>query len=73
VIAIQTLDAGCEHADERPERPFDSVVGGTHIDGYINVLKAADSARLEAIQAAGKPVVMVSNDVPGLRCPDRVA
>lgn len=69
VIAIQTLDAGCEHADDTPERPFDSVVGASHIDGYINVLNAADPARLEAIQAVGKPVVMVSNEVPGLHCP----
>jgi diguanylate cyclase (GGDEF)-like protein/PAS domain S-box-containing protein len=69
VIAIQTLDAGREHADDVGARPFDSLVAASHIDGYISVLNAVDPARLEAIQDAGKPVVMVSNEIPGLRCP----
>lgn len=69
VIAIQTLEAGREHADDIGGRLFDSTIGAAHVDGYISLLNGVEPTRLDAIRAAGKPIVMVSNAVPGLPCP----
>ena len=69
VIAIQTLEAGREHADDIGGRLFDSTIGAAHVDGYISILNGVEPGRLDAIRTAGKPVVMVSNEIPGLRCP----
>lgn len=69
VIAIQTLEAGREHADDIGGQLFDSTIGAAHVDGYISILNGVEPARLNAIRSAGKPVVMVSNEIPGFRCP----
>ncbi|HEX7104911.1 MAG TPA: EAL domain-containing protein [Acidothermaceae bacterium] len=69
VIAIQTLQAGREHADDIGGKLFDSTIGAAHIDGYISILNGVDARRLDAIHTAGKPLVLVSNEIPGLSCP----
>lgn len=69
VIAIQTLDAGPEHADDAGPRPYSSRVAWDHVDGFISVLAAAEPKYLAGIQAADKPLVMVSHTAPGVDCP----
>ena len=69
MIAIQTLDAGHINADYVDCPPFDSHLAWRHIDGFVSVVKAASAEFLLEITATGKPLVMVSNEIPDVRCP----
>jgi diguanylate cyclase (GGDEF)-like protein len=69
MVAVQTLDAGTFMAD-LPEPPdFRHEVAWDHISGFIVLLNAVDRAYLEAIRAAGKPVVGVSHREAGFAYP----
>jgi diguanylate cyclase (GGDEF)-like protein len=69
MMAIQTLDAGTFMRD-LPEPPdFRHEVAWDHISGFIVLLNAVDRPYLEAIRAAGKPVVGVSHREPGFPYP----
>ncbi|MEO6713736.1 MAG: diguanylate cyclase, partial [Mycobacteriales bacterium] len=68
VIAIQTLDARL--GDDNPDdSDFQGAVGWDHIDGFVVIINAVSPAYLQSISAAGKPVVMISHEVPGFDCP----
>jgi diguanylate cyclase (GGDEF)-like protein/PAS domain S-box-containing protein len=69
MIAIQTLDAGHVNADFVELPSFDSRLAWDHISGFITVVNAVRPEYLAKIQHAGKPLILVSNDVPGLECP----
>jgi diguanylate cyclase (GGDEF)-like protein len=69
LIGIQTLDAGTVNVD-LPEPPdFRYPVAWDHITAFVTILNSADRAYLTAIQATGKPVVMISDDLAGFPCP----
>jgi diguanylate cyclase (GGDEF)-like protein len=53
-----------------PSRPrIQHRVAWDHIDAFVVILNAADNDYLGAARAAGKPVVVISDDRPGLSCP----
>ena len=68
-IAIQTLDAGAESADFPGQPDFRHPVAWQHISGFIVIIDATSQNYLESLQAAGKPVVVVSHEYPDLDCP----
>ncbi|MCA2218195.1 EAL domain-containing protein [Jidongwangia harbinensis] len=69
IIAIQTLDAGTVNVDLSDPPEFRHPVAWDHISAFVIVLNAVDREYLTAIQATGKPVVMVSDDLDGFPCP----
>ncbi|HTC69164.1 MAG TPA: diguanylate cyclase [Acidothermaceae bacterium] len=69
VIAIQTLDAGHRNADFVQPPEFDSAVGWDHIAGFVAIVNAVPNSYLLRLSQTGKPLVIVSNDVPGVVCP----
>jgi DNA-binding LacI/PurR family transcriptional regulator len=69
IIAIQTLDAGTADIDLAAPPRVRYPVAWDHISACVVILNAADKDYLAAIRAAGKPVVMISDDVPGFSCP----
>ncbi|MDQ1682927.1 MAG: hypothetical protein QOH99_1468, partial [Frankiaceae bacterium] len=69
VIAIQTLEAGLTSMESMVEPDFRMPVADAAIDGYVVVLNSAASDYLRELQDRGKPVVVVSYDIPGLVAP----
>jgi diguanylate cyclase (GGDEF)-like protein len=69
LIAVQTLDAGTFSTDFPEAPPFRHRVAWEHIDGFIVFLNAANAGYLRAAQASGRPVVVISDDPAGVRCP----
>ena len=69
MIAIQTLDAGYLNADFVESPPFNSRLAWDRVSGFVAIVKAARPEHLAAIKQTGKPLVMVSNEIPELRCP----
>jgi DNA-binding LacI/PurR family transcriptional regulator/signal transduction histidine kinase len=73
VIAIQTLDLGYggDGANAELAVPRFAVhAGWDQVAGFIVVINAVEPWYLRALQEAGKPVVLVSNEVEGFRCPE---
>jgi len=68
VIGIQTFDPGDADVDRAVSR-FRRRAGWDHFAGVISLVDAVDSVYLFELQAAGIPVVLVSNEVEGLSCP----
>ena len=68
VIAVQTLDATLGD-DYLGQPPFDTPVAWDQVAGFVSIINAVDRPYLEHIRALGKPIVMVSHEVPGLECP----
>ncbi|MFC6023313.1 EAL domain-containing protein [Plantactinospora solaniradicis] len=69
MVAIQTLGAGTFDFDP-PEPPdFRHPVAWDHVSAFVVILNSASLEYLEAIQRAGKPVIMISDEMPGLSCP----
>jgi len=69
MIAIQTLGAGTFDFDP-PEPPdFRYPIAWDHVDAFIVILNSASKTYLEAIRAAGKPVIMISDEMAGFQCP----
>ncbi len=69
VVAIQTLDAGRTHAEHMHAPEFELPVAAEHLAGCIVVVNAVTESYIRALVRRGTPVVLVSHDVPGLRCP----
>ncbi len=68
VIGIQTFDPGDADVNRAVSR-FRSRAGWNHFAGVIALVDAVNSTYLFELQAAGIPVVLVSNEVEGLTCP----
>jgi diguanylate cyclase (GGDEF)-like protein len=69
MIAIQTLGAGTFDVDP-PEPPdFGHPVAWEHVSAFVVILNSASVSYLDAIRRAGKPVVIISHELPGFRCP----
>ena len=68
VIGIQTFDPGDADVDRAVSR-FRRRAGWDHFAGVISLVDAVDSTYLFELQAAGIPVILVSNEVEGLSCP----
>ena len=68
LIAIQTLDPSLGNLDVRvPE--YTLRAAWDQVAGFIVVVNAVDRAYLEALRDAGKPVVLLSEEVEGFSCP----
>jgi diguanylate cyclase (GGDEF)-like protein len=69
MIAIQTLGAGTFDFDP-PEPPdFRHPIAWDHVSAFIVILNSASLAYLQAIRQAGKPVIMISDEMAGFSCP----
>ncbi len=69
VVAVQTRDGRTDGT-----YPWLPAQAGGHlawdqVDAFITVLDAASEPYLEEIRAQGKPVVMISHQLPGFKCP----
>ena len=69
IIAIQTLDAGTVDRDLSDPPEFHHQVAWDHVSGFVVILNAANKDYLTAIQNTGKPIIMISDNVPGFSCP----
>jgi diguanylate cyclase (GGDEF)-like protein len=69
IIAIQTLDAGTTDIDLSVPPRVRHRVAWDHISACVVILNAADKDFLTAVRHAGKPVIMISDDLPGFSCP----
>jgi len=69
VLAIQTLEAGTYGTDLAAPPDFRLPVGWDRAAGFVVVLNAVDREYLTALRDAGKPVVLISNVVPGFQAP----
>ena len=63
VTLVQTLDAGRTGDDVAPAPDRILPVGWEHLDGFVVVAQAVDAAHVRGLRAAGKPVVMVSDEL----------
>src|SRR3954468_11500084 len=69
MIAIQTLGAGTFDFDP-PEPPdFRCPVAWDHVSAFVVILNSASVTYLEQVRRGGKPVVMISDELPGFACP----
>ncbi|GFJ95311.1 hypothetical protein Prum_089530 [Phytohabitans rumicis] len=69
VVAVQTFDPGVDEITYLNLSDFRPPIAWRHAAGFVVILNSADQQYLEALRAAGKPVVMVSQEVPGFECP----
>ena len=69
MLAIQTLDAGYVNADFVDSPPFDSHLAWRHVDGFISIVNSTTAEYLSEIISSGKPLVLISHEMPGLACP----
>jgi diguanylate cyclase (GGDEF)-like protein len=69
IIAIQTLDAGTVDRDLSDPPEFHHRVSWDHVSGFVVILNAVNKDYLAAIRNTGKPVVMISDNLPGFSCP----
>ena len=69
MVAIQTLDPGSDNADVSGVPELALPVGWDHIDGFLILASAAPAGYLRAIQAAGKPLVLISHTMDGVTAP----
>ncbi|NUT32495.1 MAG: EAL domain-containing protein [Hamadaea sp.] len=68
VVALQTLDAGTEQVELARAPSLRYRPTWDQISGFIVILRAANTAFLRAVQAAGKPLVVVGDEPAGLDC-----
>jgi diguanylate cyclase (GGDEF)-like protein/PAS domain S-box-containing protein len=68
VVGVQTFDPGDSDVDRAVSR-FRHRVSWDHFAGVIALVNAVDPPYLFELQAAGIPIVLVSNQVDGLSCP----
>jgi diguanylate cyclase (GGDEF)-like protein len=69
IIAIQTLDPGSHSADYSGVPDFRHPIAWDHVDGLIVLPGAVDTGYLLRAQAAGKFVVLIGHQLPGVECP----
>jgi diguanylate cyclase (GGDEF)-like protein len=65
LIAIQTLDAGTISLDLAEPPAYRRRVAWEQVSAFAVILNAVDGAYLNAARDTGKPIVMISDDVPG--------
>jgi diguanylate cyclase (GGDEF)-like protein/PAS domain S-box-containing protein len=69
VVLIQTLDAGL-HSDEVVAAPdYSTPTAWAHLDGVISISSATSRGYLHRLQAAGKAVVLASDEIEGFTAP----
>jgi diguanylate cyclase (GGDEF)-like protein len=68
VMAVQTLEPGSHSADRSGVPDFRRPVAWAHLAGLIVLPGAVDADYARAARAAGKPVVLVGHEQPGLDC-----
>ncbi|MGA8016416.1 MAG: GGDEF domain-containing protein, partial [Candidatus Dormiibacterota bacterium] len=68
VIGIQTVDLSVGDLGAEPPR-YELRAAWKRVAGFVVVVNAVDPEYLQALRAAGKPVVLVSNEVKGFSCP----
>jgi diguanylate cyclase (GGDEF)-like protein len=73
VVAVQTLDAGCENADIGGPPPFHHQIAWRYLSGIVVVSSAVDAAHLVAARAAGISLVAIGDQFDGLDCPTILA
>jgi diguanylate cyclase (GGDEF)-like protein len=69
IVAIQTLDPGSHSADHSGVPDFRRPIGWQHLAGLIVLPGAVDADYVLRAQAAGKPVVLIGHDLPGVEAP----
>ncbi|MFC0532309.1 EAL domain-containing protein [Phytohabitans kaempferiae] len=69
VIAVQTLDAGTDQLEMREPSDLSYPVAWRRVSGFVVIINAVYPSYLAAVQQTGKPVVIVSHEVPELECP----
>ena len=65
VTLLQTLDAG-QTSDILPVSDATLPVGWDHIDAFVNIAWATSPEYLARARAAGRPVVLASNELPNV-------
>lgn len=73
VIAVQTLDAGCENADIGGPSPFHHQISWRDISGIVAISSAVAQTHLLAARAAGISLALVGNQFEELDCPTVLA
>jgi diguanylate cyclase (GGDEF)-like protein len=68
MIAVHTLDAGTDQVEVTEPEPIGNHIALDHADGFIVIINAVPDDYLAAVRAAGKPVVTISHDYPGIGC-----
>ena len=68
VVAVQTLDAGTDQTEVEPS-DLAYPVAWRRVSGFIVIINAVHPGYLAAVQESGKPIVIVSHEVPELDCP----
>ncbi|BEL06192.1 hypothetical protein Q0Z83_043830 [Actinoplanes sichuanensis] len=68
MLAVHTLDAGTEQSEVISPPSTGNHIGTDHADGFIVVINAARADYLAGLRAAGKPVVTISHEYPGIGC-----
>jgi diguanylate cyclase (GGDEF)-like protein len=69
IVAIQTLDPGAHSADHSGVPNFRHPLVWHHLDGLIVLPGAVDVSYALRAQTAGKRVVLIGHELPGLDCP----
>ena len=68
VIAVQTLDLSQGGLDTRIPQ-YTLHAAWAQVAGFVVVVNAVDRTYLEALREAGKPVVLLSEEMTGFSCP----
>jgi diguanylate cyclase (GGDEF)-like protein len=68
VVAVQTLDAGTDQTEVEPS-DLSYPVAWQRVSGFVVIINSVLPSYLAAIQDAGKPVVIISHELPELDCP----
>jgi diguanylate cyclase (GGDEF)-like protein len=68
VLAVQTLDAGTDQTEVEPS-DLSYPVAWQRVSGFVVIINAVYPRYLAAVQEAGKPIVIISHEVPELDCP----
>jgi diguanylate cyclase (GGDEF)-like protein/PAS domain S-box-containing protein len=68
VIAIQTLDLSQGGLDTLVPQ-YNLHAAWDHVAGFVVLVNAVDRTYLEALRGAGKPVVLLSEEMAGFSCP----
>ena len=69
VVLMQTLDAGL-HSDEVVAAPdFETPTAWSHLDGIISISSATSRNYLHRLRAAGKAIVLASDEIDGFAAP----
>src|SRR4051794_18904399 len=69
LVCVQTFEAGTYSLDLAEPPTFRPRVAWDHISAFAVILNGVDRDYLSAVRQAGKPVVMVSDSMPGFSCP----